>query len=535
MNENRIWHLIRVCLLLELIIKIESIKINLIQGKEMETEREVYFNDTLDHFFYYHKNYDICDCSPKPIYYEYVNSNVTRFNINLNEDEKIEKVFVKSDNSIINTNYTIDYFTNEEARLNIIHTCSYLYLPVRNRSWGVIHVELYKSLDTMERISFDFVKFCEPPELMGSYITILLLFLMSTFIVGVSTYSEIRLELTEIKPEGEIKCLHGVLLIGSGSLVLLIIFYFVNYINTIFTLLISFQIGLAFYLCLKTLYEFLGFTTHTKFLKLNKKVVFIKMMLKVEIEVYSFILMIISAVTVGIYILTRHWVLNNIFGFCLVFTILSLFHIRSFKICAIMLISAFFYDVFWVYFSPYFFDQNVMVVAATSLNLPIKLEIPILFEDHPIKSCMFLGLGDLVLPGLVLKFCHRFDFIKNTKIYYPASILLYMLALSLSGIVIAVFKYPQPVLFYMCPVLLTGIGLISYKRKEVDIWNADLLEQDLHLRYEGARDGREGLGEIINTLSNYNTDYNIPQMDDLENKTDLSFTESTDSNSSDEK
>ena len=87
-----------------------------------------------------------------------------------------------------------------------------------------------------------------------------------------------------------------------------------------------------------------------------------------------------------------------------------------------------------------------MVVAATSLNLPVKLEIPILFDNHPLKSCMFLGLGDLVLPGLIIRFCHRFDFIKKCNVYYFSSLGLYSIALCLSGIVVAVFKYPQPVL-----------------------------------------------------------------------------------------
>ena len=79
----------------------------------------------------------------------------------------------------------------------------------------------------------------------------------------------------------------------------------------------------------------------------------------------------------------KYWMLNNFLCFCLAYTILSLFHFRSFRQCIWFLIITFFYDVFWVYISPLIFKGNVMVHAATSINLPIKLEMPILLiKDH---------------------------------------------------------------------------------------------------------------------------------------------------------
>jgi signal peptide peptidase-like 2B len=469
----------------------------------------VYQNNTLDEYFKYRKDYDICDCSPKMIYYEFRDQNMTRFkikqedNLRLNSNEKIEKILVKSKNKNINLNFTLSPSVNNSTTLlDIYHTCKNKKEYTSDQSWGVIEVELYKSLETMEKIKFEFLKFCEPPEVLGSYITIILLFLMAVFIVAISTYSEITLELTEIKAEGEIKHYHGVLLIITGSLVLLLVFYFIKYINIFLTIFISFQIGFALYLCLKTLYEFLGFTTHKKFSNLNRKLKLIKFTSLFDMEIYSFLILILSIITVISYIITRHWMLNNLFGFCLVFTILSIFHIRSFKICAILLTSAFLYDVFWVYFSSYFFSQNVMVVAATSLNLPVKLEIPILLDDHPLKSCMFLGLGDLVLPGLIIKFCHRFDFIKKSNVYYFSGLVLYLIALLLSGIVLAVFKYPQPVLFYISPLLICGISYIAYRRGEMDIWYAELLEENLsisHFEGDNQKVNHELSLESINT------------------------------------
>jgi signal peptide peptidase-like protein 2B len=487
----------------------------------------VFINNTLNELFKYRKDYDICDCSPKQIFYEFPDSLTTKYNI----EGEVKKIVVRSENKNIKNNFSYhEYYESHEnpkgdknlTELIIQHSCVKEFSE--EETWGIIKVELYKSLETMERIEFEFLKFCEPPEVLGSYLTIFLLFLMATFIVFVSTYSEITLELRDIKPEGEIKQWHGLLLVFTGSLVLILIFYFIEYMNIFMTGLISFQIGLALYLCLKTLYEFFGFTNYPKFSKFNHRVYLSSTF---WIEIYSLFLSLTSAVVVLIYLMTRHWILNNIFGLCLVFTILSIFHIRSFKICAILLLSAFIYDVFWVYFSSFFFAQNVMVVAATSLNLPIKLEIPIFFGNHPLKSCMFLGLGDLVLPGLVLKFCNRFDFIKNTRVYFLASLLIYFLALLLSGAVLAIFKYPQPVLFYISPLLLIGISFISYKRKELDIWHADLLEDNLSIFHTGESDNFDKPKVYQIEISDKDND--------LGHKQDFSFVESVYSNSSDEK
>ncbi len=289
-------------------------------------------------------------------------------------------------------------------------------------------------------------------------------------------------------------------------------------------MLISFQISIAMYLTIKTLYEYLGLHKNLNLNFLNKHIKFFKNYLQLEVELYSFILIILTLIMVVSYLVTRYWLLNNIFGFALVFTILSLFHIRSFKICAVLLFSAFLYDVFWVYISPYFFTQNVMVVAATSLNMPIKLEIPIFLDTHPLKSCMFLGLGDLVLPGFVLKFCHRFDFIKHTSVYYKTSIILYVIALTMSGIVIAVFNYPQPVLFYMCPIILGGVMLTAYNRKEMgDIWNADVLEENLTY-YRNNEENPQHHADNVIPQSNYvNHPGVLENYSEIENKSILGF------------
>ena len=55
-----------------------------------------------------------------------------------------------------------------------------------------------------------------------------------------------------------------------------------------------------------------------------------------------------------------------------------------------LLVGLFFYDIFWVFFTP------VMVTVATKIEGPIKLLFP--SGATPGKFNM-LGLGDIVIPG----------------------------------------------------------------------------------------------------------------------------------------
>ena len=67
-----------------------------------------------------------------------------------------------------------------------------------------------------------------------------------------------------------------------------------------------------------------------------------------------------------------------------------------------MLWGLFFYDIFWVY------GTDVMVTVAKSLDAPIKLMFPYNWnEDPPLFS--MLGLGDIVIPGVFVSLCLKYD------------------------------------------------------------------------------------------------------------------------------
>jgi len=81
---------------------------------------------------------------------------------------------------------------------------------------------------------------------------------------------------------------------------------------------------------------------------------------------------------------------------------------NSYKVGLLFLTLAFFYDIFWVYLSPELFRSSVMATVATKVDLPIKIELP-LFNPSPLRPCVLLGLGDMVLPGIYINFLKRFD------------------------------------------------------------------------------------------------------------------------------
>ena len=178
----------------------------------------------------------------------------------------------------------------------------------------------------------------------------------------------------------------------------------------------------------------------------------------------------VSLLIIILYELTKNWILNNLIGVCFAFIIIKTVKIPDFKVGGLLLGLAFFYDIFWVYFSSYLFGDNVMVAVAGGLDLPIKLLCPHIGKTSLPYSCSMLGLGDLALPGLFLAFASRFDHINSTK-YLNVLIGCYALALVMCMSVLMIFNYPQPALLYISPFLIFGMLIYAYNKGQVQkIW-----------------------------------------------------------------
>lgn len=165
------------------------------------------------------------------------------------------------------------------------------------------------------------------------------------------------------------------------------------------------------------------------------------------------------------YLKTKHWILNNIFGMAFATNGISLLQLGSFGIGATLLVGLFFYDVFWV------FGTDVMVTVAKSFDAPIKVIFPRDFLTNGIWATehAMLGLGDIVLPGVLIALLLRFDRSRNggSPVYFVTALFAYVLGLVLTVFVMHTFKAAQPALLYLVPLGVSTPLLLSIVRGEV--------------------------------------------------------------------
>ncbi|KAJ8066759.1 hypothetical protein OCU04_004147 [Sclerotinia nivalis] len=108
----------------------------------------------------------------------------------------------------------------------------------------------------------------------------------------------------------------------------------------------------------------------------------------------------IGVVTITAYnMLNAPWYLTNLMGFGFCYGSLQLMSPTTFFTGTLVLMGLFFYDITMVFYTP------LMVTVATSLDVPIKLVFP---SGESGRGSM-LGLGDIVLPGILVALALRFD------------------------------------------------------------------------------------------------------------------------------
>jgi minor histocompatibility antigen H13 len=131
-----------------------------------------------------------------------------------------------------------------------------------------------------------------------------------------------------------------------------------------------------------------------------------------DISQASIISCVICSVPIIIFYITKHWFLNNVFGILFSIVALKSINLSSFKVGFLLLWLLFFYDIFWVY------GTDVMVTVAKNLDIPIKLVFPYLNAEGEEKFSM-LGLGDIVIPGIFISLCLKYDVDKCLKKLKP--------------------------------------------------------------------------------------------------------------------
>jgi signal peptide peptidase-like 2B len=216
------------------------------------------------------------------------------------------------------------------------------------------------------------------------------------------------------------------------------------------------------------------------------------------------------------------WITQNIFGACMCVTFMKTIRLNSIHVASILLTVAFFYDIFFVFVTPLLFKgKSVMITVATSggrtgddlwcekypddVNcqggnpLPMLLTMPRFFDYQGGSS--LLGLGDIVLPGLLLSFAARFDaakcllgvmgggsgsmsnhcpeqrfFGRGCRVcangYFTPLVIAYAVGLLMANTAVYMMQMGQPALLYLVPCCLGTLGYIGWRRQELhELWN----------------------------------------------------------------
>ncbi|KAK5991032.1 putative intramembrane protease [Cladobotryum mycophilum] len=118
---------------------------------------------------------------------------------------------------------------------------------------------------------------------------------------------------------------------------------------------------------------------------------------EIQVKFAHMMAMFMSVGTALVYFATSSLTLSNMLGYGMCYCSFLVLSPTDFLIGSLVLSGLFFYDIVMVFYTPY------MVTVATMLDVPIKLT----FEAAERRS--ILGLGDIVVPGILIGWALRLD------------------------------------------------------------------------------------------------------------------------------
>ncbi|KAL0331275.1 UNVERIFIED_CONTAM: Signal peptide peptidase-like 2 [Sesamum angustifolium] len=191
------------------------------------------------------------------------------------------------------------------------------------------------------------------------------------------------------------------------------------------------------------------------------------------------------------------WIGQDILGIALIITVLQIVRIPNLKVATVLLSCAFIYDIFWVFLSKKLFKESVMIVVARGDRsgedgIPMLLKIPRLFD--PWGGYSIIGFGDILLPGLLVAFSLRYDWLANKSLragYFLWAMFAYGLGLLITYVALNLMDgHGQPALLYIVPFTLGTFLALGRKRSELKVlWTrGEPLRVCPHVRLESAQE-----------------------------------------------
>ncbi|KAM6201284.1 signal peptide peptidase-like 2A [Rhynchocyon petersi] len=172
------------------------------------------------------------------------------------------------------------------------------------------------------------------------------------------------------------------------------------------------------------------------------------------------------------------WILQDILGIAFCLNLIKTMKLPNFKSCVILLGLLLLYDVFFVFITPFITKngESIMVELAAgpfgnSEKLPVVIRVPKLIYFSIMSVCFMpvsiLGFGDIIVPGLLIAYCRRFDIQIGSSIYYISTTIAYAVGMILTFVVLVLMKKGQPALLYLVPCTLITASVVAWRRQEM--------------------------------------------------------------------
>ena len=252
--------------------------------------------------------------------------------------------------------------------------------------------------------------------------------------------------------------------------------------------------------------------------------------------------------------ISKPWFVTNFLGFSFCYGSLQFMTPSTAWTGTLVLSALFFYDIYFVFYTP------MMVTVATKLDVPIKLlfprpdgcVIPVGAPEDSVamqeyleclakeRTMAMLGLGDIVVPGMVLAFALRFDlylhYVRQTRVksdekteitkpvyasakgswgerfwtspklwskelqakrfpkpYLYATVFGYLAGMVLTVVVMQVAQHAQPALLYLVPGVLGSLwGTALIKGDLRELWHYSEVPTDECNKKKDGKDEKDG-------------------------------------------
>lgn len=270
-----------------------------------------------------------------------------------------------------------------------------------------------------------------------------------------------------------------------GSVVLLLLFYFLDFKITIYILIVLISI-----VVFSSQFFVFAPLADKVFAKLWKEPKGFNLPKLGFIPVSGIVLSLYAGGIIALWICTGHWLVVDAIAWCLGITQLCILRLPSMKMSALLLIPFVIYDVFWVFVSPLIFHgESVMESVALRLPpFPLMLKLPHITDNNFYSG---LGLGDIALPGLFMVFLFSFDDylgrrdhinwndLGNSYLgYFKLSLIEYSLGYIVTLISGSIMNSGQPALLYLVPFTMGFSALFAWRRNELGLMWKGIQDND---------------------------------------------------------